>query len=71
MMKEPKELPGKTTPAVEDPNTKKSSPGAPVIETPVPPQVMDPSAPNDAEKNKPSTSPDKRKKKPSKTSRKT
>lgn len=69
-MEKPKELPGKETPAVEDPKTKKSSPAAPVIETPVPPQIMDPSAPPVIEKKKPSPSPDKRKRKQSKTSRK-
>jgi len=66
-MDEPKELPGKKAPKIEDPKTKKSTPSAPV-ETPVPPQVMDPSAPRD-EKSEPSTSPHERKRKPSKTKR--
>ncbi len=69
-MEEPNKLPGKKTPQVEDSKTKKSSPSAPTIETPVPPQVMDPSALPDIERNKPTPSPDKRKEKPSRTARK-
>jgi len=64
-MKDPKELPGKKTTKVEAPT---KNPPAPVIETPEPPQVMDPSAPRE-EKKRPSTSPARPNKKPSKTKR--
>jgi len=60
LMDKPKELPGKKTPKVEEPKPKESSP-APVIETPEPPQVMDPSAPPAVEKEKPSRPAGKRK----------
>lgn len=60
-MKEPKKMPAKKKPKVEEPKPKESSPSAPVIETPVPPQVMDPSAHPDIERGKPATSPDKKK----------
>jgi hypothetical protein len=46
-----KERNGKRTHGTEDPKTK-SSPVAPVIETPVPPQVMDPSVIPETEKKK-------------------
>lgn len=60
-MEESNEKPEKKTPEPEDPKIKESSPSAPVVDTPVPPQVMDPSAPPDKEKELPSTPPGKRK----------
>jgi hypothetical protein len=66
VMDKSKELPGKETPKIEDPKTKKSTPPAPV-ETPDPPQVMYPSAPVESEKGESSKSPNERKRKPSKT----
>lgn len=60
-MDKPKKLPGKKTPKVEEPNPNKSSPPAPVIETPEPPQVMDPSTPPAVEREKSSTHTGKRK----------
>jgi hypothetical protein len=58
-MEELNELPKKKTPEIEDNRKKISAPAAPEIETPVPPQVMDPSA-----------TPNKRKKKKHKASKK-
>lgn len=60
-MDKPKELPGKETPKVEEPKPKESFPAAPVIETPDPPQVMDPSVLPAVERKKTSTPPGKRK----------
>lgn len=59
-MDKPKELPGKKTPKVEEPHPKKSSPPAPVVETPDPPEVVEPTTPPAIER-KPSTPPGKRK----------
>jgi len=60
-MTEPNELPEKETPESEYPKTKKPSPFGPVIETPDPPQVMDPFTHPDIERKTPLTSPGKRK----------
>lgn len=60
-MEEPNELPEKKTTETEDPKAKKSSPSATVIETPVPPQVMYPSALPDIERKIPSAPRGKRK----------
>jgi hypothetical protein len=65
-MEKLKKKPGKKLPEIEEPKTKESSPHE--IETPVPPQVMNPSAPRDIEKKKSSHSADKRKKYPLKKS---
>jgi hypothetical protein len=62
-MKELNQLTPKRTSEIEDAKQTKTSPSAPHIETPVPPQVMDPSAlPDNYEKKKTSSS-GKRKKK--------
>lgn len=60
-MTEPNESPGKETPETEYPKTKKPSRSGPTIETPEPPQIMDPSVHPDIERKTPSTSPGKRK----------
>lgn len=56
--------PRKDLPEVEEPDTRKSKP-APHVETPVPPQVMDPSAPPEIQE-KPAKPQPKRKRIPSK-----
>jgi hypothetical protein len=66
-MKESNELPEKRT-ETEDPKAKKTSPVAPVIETPIPPQVMDPSVIPHIERKRPLNQPGKRARKASKTS---
>jgi len=60
-MNKSKELPGEIIPTVEEPKPKESSPAAPVIETPDPPQVIDPSASPAVEREKPSRPAGKRK----------
>jgi len=60
-MDKSKELPGKKAPTVEEPKPKESSPVAPVIETPDPPQVRDPSTLLAVEREKPSRPAGKRK----------
>ncbi|GCC50463.1 hypothetical protein SanaruYs_06780 [Chryseotalea sanaruensis] len=64
-MEKPKDLPGKEAPSVEEPIT---NPVSPVIETPEPPQIIDPSAPPDIERKKITPPREKRKGKPLKTS---
>jgi len=64
-MNKPKEFPGKTKPEVEKPKPKESIPAASEIETPVPPQVMDPSALPAPENENQFIDPTKRKRKPS------
>lgn len=64
-MKKPKELPEKDAPLVDDPTT---NPVPPVIETPEPPQIIDPSAPPDIEREKITPPREKRKRRTLKTS---
>jgi hypothetical protein len=57
-------LPVNQLPEAEDPNSENTFTSVPLIETPSPPQVMDPSAPRDKESKQPPPPPGKRKRIP-------
>jgi hypothetical protein len=63
-MEELNTLPINHKPEAEDPKSEKIYSSDHLVETPSPPQILDPSAPRDKESKEPSTPPGKRKRIP-------